>query len=97
MSFDHLPWYARSWDFFRNWKAIGSLPFLTTTDQARAVAAGWGFWQSHPGPGIERWQHPDGSYMEFIYGRARPKIGWHCDEWQCDFDLGRLPFNNRLG
>ncbi|MBI5508765.1 MAG: hypothetical protein HY903_08420 [Deltaproteobacteria bacterium] len=97
MAFNHLPWYAQSWDFFRKWKAIGSLPMLRSVDHARGIARSWGFAESHPAPGVERWQHPDGSYMEFVYGRPSPRLGWYSDDWNTSFDLGRLPYNNRTG
>jgi hypothetical protein len=64
-------------------------------ENVRKVAKENGMAQAHPRPGVERWQHSDGSYIELIFRRRRPVIGWSHDGF--DYPLGRLPYNNRLG
>jgi hypothetical protein len=95
-NFGHLPWYARDWGFYRNEKVIGRLPILRGNgEQTRETARYHGMQQSFPKDGTERWQHQDGTYIEMVYGRNQPRIGWSVDGY--DHDLGRLPYNNRLG
>ena len=69
---------------------------MNNADQrTRDTCANLGMQKSEKSPGVERWQHPDGSYVELVFGRRQPVIGWSADGF--DHPLGRLPYNNRLG
>jgi hypothetical protein len=95
-NFGHLPWFARDWGFYKNEKVIGKLPMLNNADdRTRNVLRERGMTQTQKADGVERWQHPDGSYVELVYGRRQPVIGWSHDGF--DHPLGRLPYNNKLG
>lgn len=95
--FSHLPHFARDWAWYKEKNlAITRWPIVPTVDQARETAKFHGMKQSYPSPGVERWDHADGSWMKFQYGQRAPTLGYRFLDGQ-EFHLGRLPYNNRLG
>lgn len=82
--YDQVP--SATWDWFTTNTALGRTPLLGGYAQAIQTIAGLGYLQQSTGR-PERWQHPDGSWVEF----APFRLGFQ--KWV----LGQLPYNNRPG
>lgn len=94
--FGHLPWFARDWAYFKQNTVVGNMPQVwNADDNTRNVCRSKGMTPSQKAPGVERWTHPDGSFVDLVFGRRQPVLGWSHDGF--DYPLGRLPYNNRIG
>ncbi|MBI5509983.1 MAG: hypothetical protein HY903_14600 [Deltaproteobacteria bacterium] len=78
---------SSTWDWYKANTALGRVPPIGNNAGSRQTLQGMGF-QAVSSGGTERWQHLDGSWVEF-YGGGRMDLGWQ--KWR----LGQLPYNNR--
>jgi hypothetical protein len=84
---DTLP--SREWKWWIDNTALGHVPLLGNYNQGIGALQGLGFAKMSNNNGVERWQHADGSWVEFIFN-GPIRLGWQ--KWP----LGQLPYNNRI-